>query len=80
MFTLTHHSLQARHLCLVTVGNQQCHSVPPLSAVPSVLCSPCVASQETQQAVSSPPSPKPPSRRELPVRTRRPPRRFMDYV
>ncbi|KAL3221989.1 hypothetical protein MRX96_029043 [Rhipicephalus microplus] len=26
MFTLTQHSLQARHLCLVTVGNQQCHS------------------------------------------------------
>lgn len=52
----------------------------PLSAVPSVLCSPCVASQETQQAVSSPPSPQLPSRRELPARTRRPPRRFMDYV
>ncbi|XP_075739522.1 uncharacterized protein LOC142784984 [Rhipicephalus microplus] len=52
----------------------------PLSAVPSVLCSPCVTSQETQQAVSSPPSPQPPSRRELPARTRRLPRRFMDYV
>lgn len=53
----------------------------PLSAVPSVLCSPRVASQETpQQAVPAPPAPEPPPRRVLPARTRRPPRRFMDYV